>query len=152
MSRTLFLDRDGVINVKIDNDYVKSWAEFEFRQDFLKVVHPITHIFDRIIIVTNQKGIGRGLMTEDDLSDIHQKMVTEIKAHGGKIDAIYYCSHKSDDYPNRKPRIGMAIQAKHDFPDLRFSHSILIGDSKCDIQLAEQLNIQSVYMEYFLNF
>ena len=70
---TLFLDRDGVINKKIENDYVRNWSQFEFIEGVIEALKILRNIFGKIIIVTNQRGIGRGLMTENDLHEIHKK-------------------------------------------------------------------------------
>ena len=86
---TLFLDRDGVINKKKDNDYVKSWDEFFFIEGSLKAISILSNIFKNIFIVTNQRGIGRGIMSDQDLDIIHNKMMNEIKYKKGRVDKIY---------------------------------------------------------------
>ena len=125
-SWTLFLDRDGVINKKIDNDYVKNWSEFSFINGSLEVISKLSNIFGRIILVTNQRGIGKGLMTKENLNVIHTKMVEIVNNNFGKIDAIYYCADILNDSENRKPNIGMAIEAKLDFPDIDFKKSVIV--------------------------
>ncbi|MDR1763306.1 MAG: HAD-IIIA family hydrolase, partial [Dysgonamonadaceae bacterium] len=110
----LFLDRDGVINVHRPNDYVKSVEEFEFidgAKEALKILAP--H-FRYICIVTNQRGVGKGLMTERQLAAIHSYMCDEITKSGGRIDKIYVCTATDDADPMRKPNPGMALQAKQD--------------------------------------
>ena len=74
-SWTLFLDRDGVINEKIENDYVKSWSEFTFVEKSVETISFLSKIFGKIILVTNQRGVGRGLMSELDLISIHKRMI-----------------------------------------------------------------------------
>src|SRR3989344_4635961 len=86
---TLFLDRDGVINKYRPNDYVKSWDEFEFLDGALQALAILNRCFARIIIVSNQQGVGRGIMTQDDLDTIHDRMCREIRSHGGDIHATY---------------------------------------------------------------
>ena len=88
-SWTLFLDRDGVINKKLENDYVKSWDEFEFLPGVLKSIQHFSQIFGKIVVVTNQQGIGKGLYTHEDLQNIHHKMIMEITNAGGRIDKVY---------------------------------------------------------------
>lgn len=110
----LFLDRDGVINKKIENDYVRNWEQFEFLPGVLEALKILSDIFGRIIIVTNQRGIGRGFMTEKDLEYIHRNMLNIFEASGIKVDAIYYCPH---DYEReicncRKPDMGMGCRLK----------------------------------------
>ena len=89
---TLFLDRDGVINHEKKEDYIRNWSEFKFYSESLKALPLLAQKFSRIIITTNQKGIGKGLMTEADLILIHQNMTNQIIELGGRIDAIYYCT------------------------------------------------------------
>jgi len=143
--KTLFLDRDGVINKKIDNDYVRNWEQFEFLPNVIDALKILNKLFDKIIIVTNQRGIGRGLMSEDDLNNIHEKMLTVLNKEGIKIDKIYYCPH---DYEKevcncRKPKIGMALQAKKDFPDIDFNDSVMVGDSISDIEFGKKSGMKS---------
>ena len=143
-SWTLFLDRDGVINKKIPNDYVKSWEEFEFLPDTLTALRYIGNFFGTVVIVTNQQGIGKELMTKKDIADIHQKMMIDIKAAGGRIDEIYYCPDLAEDKtPCRKPEIGMALWAKRDFPQIDFSKSIMVGDSPSDLKFGLNLGMKS---------
>jgi histidinol-phosphate phosphatase family protein len=141
---TLFLDRDGVINKHRPSDYVKDWNEFEFIPGILEEFSLLSNYFRYIIVVTNQRGVGKGLMTEEKLNEIHQKMVAVVKEHGGRIDKIYYCTALPDTDPNRKPNIGMALQAKQDFPDIDFSKSIMVGDSESD-----KIFAQKAGMKYF---
>jgi histidinol-phosphate phosphatase family protein len=141
---TLFLDRDGVINHLRPNDYVKTWAEFEFLPDVFEALAKWSKQFKHIIVVTNQRGVGKGLMTVQNLNEIHDKMIVETKRHGGRIDKIYYCTALDDTNPNRKPNIGMALQAKQDFPDIDFSRSVMIGDSDSDMEFAKKCKMKGV--------
>ena len=143
--KTLFLDRDGVINKKIEGDYVKNWSQFEFLPNVIDALKILNNLFDRVIIVTNQRGIGRGLMSEKDLENIHNQMLSIFRKEGIKIDKIYYCPH---DYEKetcncRKPKIGMALQAKKDFPDIEFKNSIMVGDSLSDIEFGRNVGMKS---------
>lgn len=139
--KTLFLDRDGVINKKIENDYVRNWEQFEFLPNVIEALKILNSLFDRIIIVTNQRGIGRKLMTEKDLEVIHKNMLSVLSKENIKIDKIYYCPHdyKKEICNCRKPKIGMALQAKKDFPDIDFRNSIMVGDSLSDIEFGKKL-------------
>ena len=141
---TLFLDRDGVINYKIDK-YVQFFSEFKFIEDIPESIARLSDYFERIIIVTNQQGIGKKIMTDNQLLTLHNKMVSEINKFGGQIEKIYYCDHlESENCDCRKPKSGMLLKAKKDYPDIDFSKSILIGDSYTDIMAGENLNIQSI--------
>src|SRR5437868_5123050 len=90
-SWTLFLDRDGVINKELPGDYVKRWEEFKFEPGVLEALSKLAELFPRIIIITNQRGVGIGRMTEDDLKSLHHQMIREINVAGGRIDDILYC-------------------------------------------------------------
>lgn len=144
---TLFLDRDGVINVLRPNDYVKTWDEFVFREGMLERLSLWSSRFRHIVIVTNQRGVGRGRMSQEDLDTIHHKMVEEISRHGGRIDRIYVCTAVEDTDECRKPNIGMALAAKHDFPEIDFSRSLMIGDSPSDELFARRAGMSFLYVE-----
>lgn len=144
-SWTLFLDRDGVINYEKKNEYVLQWDEFIFMPAVKDALKILNKLFGVIVIITNQKCIGRGLLTVDGLNNIHQQMVNEIAAAGGRIDQIYFCPDLEDDSPNRKPNHGMALQAKNDFPQIDFSKSIMVGNKLSDMQFARNAGIASVF-------
>lgn len=145
---TLFLDRDGVINLLYPSDYVKKWSEFYFLEGVLDALKNLSGVFRRIIIVTNQQGVGKGLMSQADLDFIHAEMLKEIKKYGGRIHAIYSANMlvKDDVNQMRKPGIGMAKKAKRDFPEIDFSKSIMIGDSITDMQFGRTLGMVTVYV------
>jgi histidinol-phosphate phosphatase family protein len=145
-SWTLFLDRDGVINHDKDNDYIYRWDEFRFYHDNLPALATISKHFNRIIIVTNQKGVGRGLMSVQDLTNIHDNMVAAIQNAGGHIDKIYYCPDLADDSPNRKPNAGMAFQARQDFPEIDFSKSIIVGNRISDMGFGRNAGMHTVFV------
>lgn len=139
---TLFLDRDGVINVLRPADYVKCWEEFQFCDGILQELAEWSKHYRHILIVTNQRGVGKGLMTEQDLEDVHSRMVSEIEKAGGRIDRIYVCTAVDNTDPMRKPSPGMAQQALHDFPDIDLRHSLMIGDMPSDAEFARNAGIR----------
>jgi histidinol-phosphate phosphatase family protein len=146
-SWTLFLDRDGVINHKLDNDYVKSWDEFEFLPGALDALAKFADVFGTIVIVTNQQGIGKGIYTASDLEEVHRRMMTEIENAGGRIDKIYYCPGLAkDDPPCRKPNPGMALDAKKDFPSIDFERSVMVGDSVSDMEMGRAVGMRTVFI------
>ncbi|MCC8087702.1 MAG: HAD family hydrolase [Rikenellaceae bacterium] len=140
----LFLDRDGVINVHRQDDYVKTWKEFAFEEGVLDALSILGKFFDKIIIVTNQRGVGRGIMSEEELLSIHEKMCESIASHGGRIDAIYYCTDTDSTSPNRKPNTGMGLQAKRDFPKIDFARSYMAGDSHSDMEFGKRLGMKTI--------
>ncbi len=144
-SWTLFLDRDGVINKKIDNDYVKHIGEFEFLPGVLEAIYLLQNCFYKILVVTNQQGISKGLMSETSLERVHQYLFYEVEQSHGHIDAIYHCPHLAADCVYcRKPNNGMAYMAKADYPFIDFSKSIVVGDSESDINFGKKSGMFTV--------
>ena len=142
---TLFLDRDGVINQQLLDDYVKKWSEFKFKDNVLSSLKKLSALFGKIIIVTNQQGIGKGIMTVDELEIVHKKMKEEIEKAGGRIDRIYFCPKlEKENSEMRKPNPGMALQAKSDFPEIDFKRSIMVGDSISDMQFGKNAGMKTV--------
>lgn len=146
-SWTLFLDRDGVINRRPMNDYVKSWEEFAFLPGVLDALEMLSQRFGRIIVVTNQQGVGKQVMTEEDLQQIHRLMIRYIERAGGRIDAVYYCADLETHAGNcRKPGIRMAEAARRDFPEVAFERSIMAGDTLADLQFGMNAGMTTVYI------
>lgn len=144
-SWTLFLDRDGVINKQLMNDYVKDVVEFQFVEGAVSAIKQFKEIFYKVVVVTNQQGIGKGLMTENDLKKIHDHMLSVIRNDGGDIDKIYYCPDLKEKLPFcRKPQIGMALQARKDFPGIDFKKSIMAGDTLNDMVFGHRLGMTTV--------
>ena len=146
-SWTLFLDRDGVINEERFGEYVLHWGEFIFSKGVLEVFKKLSDSFNRIIIISNQRGVGRGLMTEEALQTIHFEMQREVEIVNGKIDRIYYCIEKDEKCFNRKPNPGMAIQALHDFPDIDLSKSIMVGNKPGDMRFGRSAGMFTVFVK-----
>ena len=145
---TLFLDRDGVINIKLDGRYVKNTDEFEFMIGAEMAISKLSKIFNRILIVTNQQGIAKGIMSDNDLDVLHEYMLFEIKKNGGVIDKIYYCPHLATESCNcRKPNPGLIQQAMIDFPKIKLAQSYLIGDSGTDIIAGNKMGLITVKVD-----
>ena len=145
--RTLFLDRDGVINVLRVNDYVKNVAELELREDFLKSIPLITSNFGKVVIVTNQQGIAKGICTQEQVDMVHRHLLGILESHGLHIDGIYVCPHLAGSGCKcRKPEPGLAMQAKTDFPDINFTNSVMIGDSSSDMRFGRNCGMETVFI------
>lgn len=146
-SWTLFLDRDGVINKRIKDDYVKKWPEFVFMAGVLESMPVLSNIFGCIVVVTNQQGVGKGKMSRQQLDDIHDRMEKAVVEAGGRIDLILSCTDLSGQSPNcRKPNPDMAYQARAAFPQINFERSVMVGDSISDILFGERLGMTTVWV------
>jgi D-glycero-alpha-D-manno-heptose 1-phosphate guanylyltransferase len=146
-SWTLFLDRDGVINEERVGEYVLHWGEFIFSKGVLEIFKKLSDSFGRVIVVSNQRGVGKGLMTEAALQSIHLEMQREVEIVNGKIDKIYYCIEKDDKCFNRKPNPGMALQAFHDFPDIDPSKSLMVGNKPGDMKFGRVAGMFTVFVK-----
>lgn len=145
-SWTLFLDRDGVINVEKYQDYIYHYGEFVFHEGVKDALRYFSTFFKRIIIITNQRGVGRELMTEDDLISLHNQMLADVEAAGGRIHKIYYCISTDMDHPNRKPNIGMYHEARKEFPDIDPGKSIMVGNTLSDMKFGRNAGMHTVFV------
>lgn len=145
-SWTLFLDRDGVINEEILGSYVTDRTEFDFCPGALRALARLNQTFGNILVVTNQRGVGRGIMTTEQLKDIHHHMEESITGAGGRLDRIYACTALDDNDHNRKPNCGMALQAKQDFPEIDFRKSIMVGNSLSDMEFGKRMGMYTVFI------
>ncbi len=143
---TLFLDRDGVINVDNIHGYIMNWEEFKFYPGVLEAIKLLSKLFPRIVLVTNQRGVGRGLMPESELLRIHSNMKSTMEEAGGRMDLMLYCKGTENSDPCRKPNPGMAFKAKEQFPEIDFSKSIMVGNTKGDMEFARNIGAFSVYI------
>ncbi len=145
-SWTLFLDRDGVINVEKKDHYVLNPSEFIFLDGVEEALKILSGIFKLILIVSNQRGVAKKLMTLEDLHNVHTYMIEEITNYNGRIDKIYFCTDLDNASPNRKPNPGMALQAQRDFPQIDFQKSIMVGNKLSDMQFAKNVNMHAVFI------
>ncbi len=144
-SWTLFLDRDGVINVRLIDDYVKNINEFDFLSGVLDAMKVFAEKFGKVIVVTNQQGVGKGLMTLQDVNMIHNFMRKKIADKQGRVDAIYVCPQLKSDPDNfRKPNPRMAYMAQRDFPEINLNKSIMIGDSNSDMEFGRNAGMYTI--------
>lgn len=144
---TLLLDRDGTINVHIIGDYVRCWGDFEFIPGVLEAMPRFAQHFKHIFIVTNQRGIGKGKYTDDDLADIHRKMKEEIEKAGGRIDGMYYCSALTEEDIRRKPGRGMFDDILRDYPDVCSEKTLMVGDGDVDMAFAKNCGIKGIKID-----
>ena len=138
---TLLLDRDGTINVHIIGDYVRRWEDFEFIPIVLQTMAYFASHFKYIFIVTNQRGVGKCKYSENDLTNIHERMVEEIAKVGGRIDGIYYCTSLTEEDGRRKPGRSMFDDILRDHPDVNPAKTIMLGDGDVDRDFAKNCGI-----------
>jgi D-glycero-alpha-D-manno-heptose 1-phosphate guanylyltransferase len=145
-SWVLFLDRDGVINNERLNHYVLHWEQFIFSEGVLEAFKTLSNRFGRIFIVSNQRGVGKGLMTEHTLTEIHKEMQKEVVEAGGHIDQIYYCTDVNDKHPYRKPNPGMAAKAVREFPEIDLRKAIMVGNKPSDMRFGRAAGMFTVFL------
>lgn len=142
-----FLDRDGVINEKPrPGEYVTSWEEFRIvpaAVDWIRLFNALDLL---VVVVTNQRGIARGLMTTQDLEEIHRRMLERLAAAGARIDRVLYCPHEEGSCECRKPKPGLILQARAEL-DIDLRRSIMIGDSDLDQELARSCGLRFVRVD-----
>jgi histidinol-phosphate phosphatase family protein len=145
---TLFLDRDGVINKRPLNAYVTRLDEFIWEDGAIESITKLSEIFNPIIVVTNQQGVGKGIMTRKDINVIHNFMLNEINRAGGRIDKVYFCGDMNNSGSLfRKPAIGMGLWAKKDFPEISFKNTVMVGDTITDMMFGKRLNMLTVLVD-----
>ena len=140
-SWTLFLDRDGVINDEKHMAYINTWSEFRFYPGVKDAIKIFSEKFALIVIVTNQRGVAKGLTKIEDLEIIHKNLMDEVKTAGGRIDKIYFCCDMDNVSPDRKPNPGMGLHAQKDFPQIDFSKSVMVGNTITDMEFGRNLGI-----------
>lgn len=143
---TLFLDRDGVINEEKEDSYIFHYGEFHFYEGALEALKRFAGVFGHIVIVTNQRGVGKGLMSAADLQNIHDEMIMAIVAHGGRIDRIYFADSLDNAHPLRKPQPGMAHAAQRDLPEIDFTKCIMIGNNISDMEFGRNAGMYTVFL------
>lgn len=140
MHRGLFLDRDGVI-IENREGYVRSWEDVEIFPQALEALASLSSTPLKVVIVTNQAAIGKGLLSLHTAEKINQQLIEIIRASGGAIDGLYLCPHTAEDHCTcRKPQPGLILQAAQEL-EIDLSHSALIGDALTDLQAGQAAGI-----------
>jgi histidinol-phosphate phosphatase family protein len=106
----------------------------------------LAQLFGTVVVVTNQRGVGKGIMTIDDLREIHSNMTDQVADNGGVIHKVYSCTALHDSDHNRKPNTGMANQAQQDFPEIDLKRSIMVGNSMSDMEFGKRLQMHTVFL------
>jgi D-glycero-D-manno-heptose 1,7-bisphosphate phosphatase len=147
MFPAIFLDRDGVL-IENKSDYIRDWSQVKI---FPEAIHVLSHSAlqtYKIVIVTNQSAVGRGLISLETAHEINRRFVHLVHQYGGQVDAAYLCPHKpDDDCPCRKPKPGLLFQAATEL-SLDLSRSWMIGDAWSDVQAGQAAGVrQSILLK-----
>ncbi len=141
----VFLDRDGVINrPPPDEGYVTACSELEVLPGVPEAIRQLNQAGIKVIVVTNQRGISLGLYTHEELARIHSHLQERLGEAGAHLDAIYYCPHDRDCQVCRKPAIGLFRQAFSEFPGIAPDGSIMVGDSRKDMQAGRSAGMGTI--------
>jgi histidinol phosphatase-like enzyme len=142
---TLFLDRDGVINERVFGGYILKYEDFQFKKGVLETSKELFGKFTRVIVVTNQQCVSKGLISMDSLNLLHQKMVQDFQDAGARIDQVFLAIERKDEAPfMRKPNSKMAELAQKEFPEIDFNKSIMVGDTDGDLNFGKNLGMKTV--------
>lgn len=145
MYPAIFLDRDGVI-IENRQNYVRSWADVSIFPQALEAIAQLSKSNYKVVIVTNQSGVGRGLIPLEVANEINRKLLAKITASGGRIDGVFMCPHAPADNCNcRKPAPGLLLQAAEAL-SLDLSHSVMIGDALTDLQAGVAAGVKQVML------
>jgi D-glycero-D-manno-heptose 1,7-bisphosphate phosphatase len=146
--RTVFLDRDGVLNRKLpEGRYVTSWSEFQPLPGVPQAIARLNRAGLRVVVVSNQRGIALGLYTSEDVRSIHSALQGWLQSQGAHIDAFYFCPHDAQQCDCRKPLPGLFHQARAGFPEIAAASSLMIGDSLSDIEFGHRLGMTTLFLE-----
>jgi D-glycero-D-manno-heptose 1,7-bisphosphate phosphatase len=146
--RTVFLDRDGVINEKApEGEYVRSAAELHLLPGVPASIARLNRAGLRTIVVSNQRGIAKGLYTADDVERIHAAVQEQLQEQSARLDAFFICPHDKNECQCRKPLPGMFQQAVNAFPGVKADESVMIGDSLVDIEFGRRLGMQTILID-----
>jgi D-glycero-D-manno-heptose 1,7-bisphosphate phosphatase len=146
--KTIFLDRDGVLNEKMpEGQYVGSWSEFRLLPGVPQAVARLNRAGLRVVVVSNQRGVALGLYSAQDVDQIHGHLQAALNAQGAHVDGFFFCPHDKAACDCRKPQPGLFHQAQARFPEIDARTSAMIGDSLSDIEFGHRLGMLTVFIE-----
>lgn len=150
--KTIFLDRDGVISKRPPRgEYIKSWNDFEFLPGAVEALKILSQEGYRIFFISNQAGIGRGIMKEEDLNLIYSKLKEELQNNGIEIAGFYYCPHEmNEDCDCRKPKPGLLLKAAKDY-NINLRKSVFIGDEERDLLAGNAAGCKTILVTFERN-
>ena len=147
--KVVFLDRDGIINEPPGAErYVLGWREFRFRQDALPMLAALFANGYRLVVITNQQGVGKGLIDRSELQRIHDNMCAAIERSGAMIDGVHYCPHlETDGCSCRKPEPGLIFEAIDALDyEVDLEGSWFVGDSATDVQAGQAVGLRTLLL------
>ena len=151
MHKTVFLDRDGLINrCAAPHCYICKWEDFKFLPGVAEAIGMLNEAGFLVLVITNQRGVARGMLTQDELDTLHRNMRSVLEASGARIDHIYACPHEAGTCTCRKPDIGLFRMAEADY-DIDKSRSWMIGDSETDIQAGKKYGVHTILTTHLLS-
>ncbi len=145
--RTVFLDRDGVLNRKApEGEYVSRWDLFHPLPGAMDAVRKLNEAGLKVYVVTNQRGVALGMYTMDEVDALHTRMSAEMAKHGAHVDGVFVCLHDKGVCRCRKPGTGLFEQAQALDPEIAWESSLMIGDSLPDMEAAARLGMRTVFI------
>jgi D-glycero-D-manno-heptose 1,7-bisphosphate phosphatase len=143
----IFLDRDGVINCRRPDDYVLDWSQFVFLPGIREALKQLSRLKLPMIVISNQSGVGKGVIKPQILESITKEMHRGLCADGTHLAAVYYCPHRADENCGcRKPKPGLLLEAAADF-NIDLARSVFVGDSETDVQAARAAGCNPVFFD-----
>ena len=146
--RTVFLDRDGVLNRKApEGEYVSRWEQFDLLTGVTEAIRRLNAARLQVYVVTNQRGVALGLYSTKDIERLHTRLAEELAGHGAHIDGFFFCPHDKNECLCRKPGSGLFEQACALNPAIDFTTSVMVGDSLSDIEAGARLGMRTIFIE-----
>lgn len=150
MHKAVFLDRDGIINQKAaPHHYISRPEDFVILPGVPKAIKLLNDAGYLVIVVTNQRGVARGLVTKEQVKCVHTYLQNELRKKGAHIDAFYVCPHEKGECCCRKPNIGLFLMAEHDL-SINKSCSWMVGDSETDVEAGRRYGVRSILTKNLL--
>ena len=148
--RTIFIDRDGVINKDpggwTEHSYVTEWKDFHFLPGVFEALKLLNKNGMRVVVISNQGGVGKGYFTKEKLNKLNSIMLEEINRNGGRIEGVFYCIHKSEDNCDcRKPKTSLFEKAAREY-GIDFEDTYFVGDSLVDVQAGKRIGCRTVFV------
>ena len=146
--RTVFLDRDGILNEKMPEGlYVTRWIDFQVLPGVPEALRKLNEAGLLVIVVSNQRGIAQGLCTVKDVDAIHASFRKLLEGYGARVDAFFVCPHENGKCDCRKPLPGLYQQAAAQFPTIKPEESVMIGDSLSDMEFGRNIGMKTIFVE-----